>query len=55
MTWLEALLIQAARWEIEDLEMPMGEEQLPAEMIAKLERWIREGAVWEPLEVEEEE
>ncbi len=47
----ESLLIQAVRWESEDLEMPMGEDQLPAEMIAKLERWVREGAVWEALEV----
>jgi hypothetical protein len=51
----ESLLIQAVRWEIEDLQMPMGKARLPAEMIAKLERWIREGAVWEPLEVGEEE
>ncbi len=49
----ESLLIQAVRWESEDLQMPMGKDQLPAEMIAKLERWVREGAVWESLEVGE--
>jgi len=47
----ESLLIKAVRWEIPDLEMPMGaEETLPDDVIAKLERWIREGAVWEAIE-----
>ena len=47
----ESWLIKAVRWEVEDLQMPAGEDQLPPETIAKLEQWIRDGAVWEAIEL----
>ncbi|MCE2806497.1 MAG: DUF1549 domain-containing protein, partial [Gemmataceae bacterium] len=40
----DSLLIRAARHSGE-LKMPSG-KKLPAEQIAHLERWVREGAVW---------
>jgi uncharacterized membrane protein len=47
----ESLLIQAVRWEVGDLRMPPDKDRLPDEAIAVLERWIAEGAVWEPFEL----
>jgi len=41
-------LIKAVRHE-EDLSMPPKHDQLPDDVIANLEKWIRDGAVWEPL------
>ncbi|MHC4414453.1 MAG: c-type cytochrome domain-containing protein [Planctomycetota bacterium] len=46
----ESLLITAVRREDPDLQMPLGADPLPEELIAALERWIAEGAVWEPFE-----
>lgn len=46
----ESLLIEAVRWTDEDLQMPPGDEQLPAEAIAALEQWVADGAVWETFE-----
>jgi mono/diheme cytochrome c family protein len=45
-----SLLIQAVRWENPDLEMPAGEEKLSDQQIASLEKWIADGAAWEPFE-----
>ncbi len=45
----ESLLIKAVRHQGE-LEMP-PKKQLSDEQIADLERWIREGAAWPPIEV----
>lgn len=49
----ESLLIQAVRWEIEDLEMPAGGDKLSEEQIEALEQWVADGAVWEPLDLDE--
>ena len=51
----ESLLITAVRWEDPDLQMPPNKEQLSEENIAALERWIAEGAVWEPLDFQSPE
>ena len=45
----ESFLIAAVRHQVPDFEMPRGEEPLPPDAIAALERWITEGAVWEPI------
>lgn len=48
----ESLLIAAVRGTDPDLVMPPSEdERLSADEIAALERWIAEGAVWEPFEI----
>ncbi len=41
-------LIMAIRHE-EDIEMPPNGEKLSDEVIAAFEKWVRDGAVWEPL------
>lgn len=46
----ESWIIMAVRHEVEDLEMPPSGEKLPDEVIADLEQWVRDGAVWEPLQ-----
>ncbi len=48
----DSLLIEAVRWESEDLEMPPpGEgERLTEDEIAALEQWVRDGAAWAPFE-----
>ncbi len=46
----ESLLIKAVRWVDEDLQMPMAEDKLADDRIAALEKWIADGAVWEPFE-----
>lgn len=46
----ESLLILAVRHEDPDLIMPAGKDKLTDDLIAVLERWIADGAVWEPLE-----
>ena len=46
----ESLLIEAVRWVDPDLQMPRGADKLADEQIAALERWIAQGAVWEPFE-----
>jgi mono/diheme cytochrome c family protein len=43
----QSLLIEAVRWDNEDLQMPMLEDKLPDQQIAALEKWIADGAVWE--------
>jgi len=48
----ESLLIRAVRWEDPDLKMPRGKDQLPEAQIAVLEKWIADGAVWEPFDYE---
>ncbi len=40
-----SLLIQAVR-QTGAMKMPMGTDPLPADQVALLERWVREGAVW---------
>lgn len=44
-----SFLMAAVRHEEPDFEMPYEEDPLPPEQIADLERWIAEGAVWEPI------
>ena len=46
----ESLLIAAVRRVDPDLEMPPDRDKLPEETIAILEKWIADGAVWEPFE-----
>lgn len=46
----ESLLILAVRHEDPDLQMPLGEDKLTDDLIAALEQWIADGAVWEPFE-----
>ncbi|HZL99711.1 MAG TPA: c-type cytochrome domain-containing protein, partial [Planctomycetota bacterium] len=40
-----SLLVQAIRWEDEDLEMP-PKDRLPPEEVAALEAWVAAGAEW---------
>ncbi|MCP3904686.1 MAG: hypothetical protein GY715_13750 [Planctomycetes bacterium] len=44
-----SLLLRAVRYEIEDLEMPPPpkNDRLGPEDIARLEQWVRDGAVWD--------
>lgn len=44
----ESWLLKAVRHE-EDLEMPPKKDKLSDEIIADLEKWIQDGAVWEAL------
>lgn len=46
----ESLLIAAVRWGDPDLEMPRGEDKLPDDKIAVLEKWIADGVAWEAFE-----
>ncbi len=48
----QSLLIQAVRWDIEDLQMPMKQDKLPDDQIAALEKWVADGAVWEAFSYE---
>ena len=48
----ESLLIQAVRGTDPDLWMPPGDKKLSQEQIAALERWVAQGAAWEPLELQ---
>lgn len=45
----ESLLMTAVRWLDPDLEMPMSKDKLSDENISALDRWIAEGAVWQPF------
>ena len=42
----KSYLIEVINHVNEDMAMPPDEEKLPAEKIAKLKRWIAEGAIW---------
>jgi uncharacterized membrane protein len=46
----ESLLLVAVRHEDPDLQMPRNKEKLPQPQIDALERWVADGAVWEPFE-----
>jgi len=48
----ESLLIKAVRWVDEDLQMPLHEDKLPDDLIAALEKWVADGAVWEAFSYE---
>ncbi len=47
----ESLLIQAVRRNMDDLKMPLGGDPLTEAQIAKLEKWVKDGAAW-PEEAE---
>ncbi len=44
----DSLMIQKLRHDDEEERMPPGDDPLPEDLIGTLERWIAEGAVWEP-------
>jgi hypothetical protein len=42
----KSLLIKAIRYADKDLKMPPDRKKLPADAIANLERWVKDGAPW---------
>lgn len=46
-----SLLITAVRWDDPELKMPAGKDKLGDDQIAALEQWVRDGAVWEEIQV----
>ncbi len=46
----ESLMIHKLRHDDEEERMPPVDDPLPEDLIVTLERWIAEGAVWEPFE-----
>ncbi len=46
----DSWMIHKLRHDDEEERMPPGADPLPEDLIGTLERWIADGAVWEPFE-----